>query len=304
MKNNGRILFTILSVIGAFLIGYSFLSVNKNQKEIEKDFDNYAPVKAVTLPDSYDFAGESIPLSVFYVKEQLDREVTVNTYWHSSTILWLKRAGRWFPVIEPILEEEGVPSDFKYLALIESGLQQVKSPAGAAGFWQLMEGTARDYGLEVNKYVDERYHIEKSTRAACRYIKEAFDEYDNWILVAASFNAGKRRISESIDEQYTRSFFEMHLNSETSRYVYRILAAKMIHSNPEQYGFFLTKEDLYNPLETKELVVDETIDDLPAFARKYNISYRMLKELNPWLRNDHLKVKKGLTYSIVLPLNS
>ncbi len=300
MKNSGKTVFILLSIFVVILIAVSFIDTGKKEEPVA-DLNNYAPIKSVILPVEMEFAGEEVPLDLFYVREHLDRELTINTYWHSSTILWLKRAERWFPVIEPILKEEGVPDDFKYLALIESGFMQVVSPSGATGFWQFLRGTAKDYGLEVSRYVDERYHVEKSTYAACRYIKAAYEKYNDWTLVAASFNAGKRRVTESIEEQKGKTYYDLHLNSETARYVYRILAAKEIFTNPEKYGFFLSKEDLYRPVGIKYVPVTETIDNLAEFAKSHNISYRMLKELNPWLISDKLRVPGDSSYLIALP---
>jgi hypothetical protein len=304
MKNYGKPVFIILMVIALTLIGLSFINFSENEVLPANEFDNYAPIRAVVLPDEFYFAGERAPSELFYVKEHIDRELTVNTYWHSSTLLWLKRAGRWFPVIEPILKKEGIPEDFKYLALIESGLTQAVSPSGAAGFWQFLKGTAKDYDLEISKDVDERYHVERSTMAACRYLKDSYEKYGNWTLVAAAFNAGNRRISESLEEQKGKSYYDLRLNEETARYVYRILAAKEIYRNPENYGFFLSSKDLYKPVKVDYMPVTESIDDLAAFAQSHNISYRMLKELNPWLISNRLKVSAGNTYLIAIPQGS
>ena len=225
----------------------------------------------------------------------------MNTYWHSSTLLTIKRANRWFPVIEPILAKKGIPADFKYLALIESALMNVVSPSGAAGFWQFLEKTGKEYGLEINKEVDERYHVEKATEAACDYLNKAYLKFGNWTLVAASYNAGQGRIDESIDRQQSRNFYHLYLNDETSRYIFRILAMKIIYENPVKYGFKMEKGDLYDPLDVKTVKVTSTISDLPAFARQQNTTYRMLKELNPWLRSDKLTVRGGEEYFIALP---
>jgi hypothetical protein len=260
---------------------------------------NYA--MPVPLPDTADFAGELVPMDIFYVREQFDRELTVNTYWHSATLLILKRSTRWLPVIEPILAKNGIPDDFKYLALIESGLLNVVSPSGAVGYWQFLEKTGKEYGLEINKEVDERYHVEKATEAACRYLNKSYAKFSSWTLVAASYNAGQNRIDDVIGDQTTRNFYEMYLNDETSRYIYRILAMKYICRDPVNYGFKLEKGDYYDPLETKPLVVKETISNLPLFARQQNTSYKMLKEMNPWLRSDKLTVKLAEEYVILLP---
>lgn len=255
-------------------------------------------ITAPSLPRHVDFAGEATPLSIFYVRESLDRELLVNTYWHSSTILLLKRANRWFPIVEPILKANNIPEDFKYLALIESGFTRVVSPKGAAGYWQFLEKTAREFGLEVNDYVDERYNAEKSTYAACQYILDSYDTYENWTLVAAAYNAGKRRISESLDAQNTSDYYTLYLNEETSRYVYRILAIKTIYENPEKYGFLLNEEDLYQPLDFQVLTVRESIPDLVAFAEEHTMEYRLLKELNPWMRSDKLPNSSQKMYEI------
>jgi hypothetical protein len=258
-------------------------------------------VTPVPYPDSISFAGEQVPMDIFYVREQLDRELTVNTYWHSSTLLMLKRAARWFPVIEPVLEREGIPDDFKYLSLIESGLMNVVSPSGASGFWQFLEKTAKEYGLEVNKQVDERYHVTKATEAACRYILKSYERFNNWTLVAASYNAGQNRIGASIIEQGTRDYYEMYFNEETSRYIFRALAIKLIYEYPENYGFRLKTGDLYPAHTYKKITVKNTIRSLPEWAKEQGISYKMLKELNPWLRSDKLSVKRGRSYQIMLP---
>jgi hypothetical protein len=254
------------------------------------------------LPESISFAGEKTPLELFYVKEGLDRELLINTYWHSSSIMLLKKANRWFPMIEPILKENNIPDDFKYLALIESGLSTVKSPAGAAGFWQFMEKTAREYGLEVNTFIDERYNEEKSTRAACEYFVDSYEDYQNWTLVAAAYNAGKRRISESLEQQQANNYYDLYLNEETSRYIYRILAMKIIYENPDKYGFVLSDDALYQPIPTKEIKVTATIEDLVAFAKENNISYKLLKQFNPWLRSSKLPDASGRTYYVKIPV--
>jgi hypothetical protein len=303
-------LIAILSASVALLfVGVIYLIFNQKEKKEEKEpvtesmvfveGMNYA--MPVPIPDSVTFAGEAVPTDIFYVREQLDRELTVNTYWHSSTILSIKRAHRWFTLIEPILTRNGIPEDFKYLALIESGLLNVVSPSGAAGFWQFLEKTGKEYGLKVSKEIDERYHVEKATEAACAYLNKSYIKFGNWTLVAASYNAGQGRIDETIEKQQVRNYYHMFLNEETSRYIFRILAMKTIYENPVAYGFKLEKGDLYDPLEVKKIKVTSTIHDLPAFARQQNTTYRMLKELNPWLRSDKLTVRSGEDYEIALP---
>jgi hypothetical protein len=306
-----RLIIILLSSIILLFAGlvYLFYSTIQNKREIEKEAVtetmvfvegmNYA--MPVPIPDSAHFAGEPVPTDIFYVREQFDRELTVNTYWHSATLLNLKRSARWFPVIEPILARNNIPDDFKYLALIESGLMNVVSPSGAAGYWQFLEKTGKEYGLVINKEVDERYHVVKATEAACAYLNKAFVKFGNWTLVAASYNAGQSRIEETIGKQQVRSFYHMFLNDETSRYIFRILAMKYICENPVNYGFKLEKGDLFKPHEVKTIKVTTSISDLPAFAREHNTTYRMLKELNPWLRSDKLNVKRGEEYEIALP---
>jgi hypothetical protein len=305
-------LFAILGASIALLIVvviYLFYNGKEKKEEIQEPVTeemvfvegmNYA--MPVVLPDTADFAGELVPMDIFYVKEQFDREMTVNTYWHSATLLILKRAARWLPVIEPILAKNGIPDDFKYVAMIESGLMNVVSPSGAAGYWQFLEKTGKEYGLVINREVDERYHVAKATEAACHYLKKSYLKFGNWTLVAASYNAGPNRIDDVMGDQMTRNFYEMYLNDETSRYIFRILAMKYIYTDPIRFGFKLEKGDLYDPLKNKPLVITESISDLPAFARQHKTSYRMLKELNPWLRSDKLSVKRGEEFTISLPI--
>ena len=260
-----------------------------------------SPVYSIPIPDSLDFAGEAVPLDIFYVREGLDRELTVNTYFHSATIMMLKRANRWFPVIEPILKKNNIPDDFKYLALIESGLENVVSPAGAVGFWQFLKGTAKEYNLEVNDAVDERYHVEKSTEAACRYLNESYAEYQNWTLAAASYNTGNHRISKELSKQKVSGYYDLFLSTETTRYMFRILALKLIFQNPANYGFHIPANDLYPTIPTKIIPINKTIGSLVEFARINNITYKTLKYFNPWLREDHLPNRAGKVYQIKIP---
>lgn len=256
------------------------------------------------LPKNLVFCEDKIPLNRSHVRENLDREILVNTYWHSNTFLYQKRSKRWFPYLEKILEREGVPTDLKYLALIESGLTDVVSPAGATGFWQFMKGTGEDYGLEINEYVDERYHVEKSTVAACKYLKRAYDEFGSWPLAAASYNMGKGALAKVLEKQKVSSYFDLHLNKETSRYVYRILAAKLILENSENFGFYFRKQDGYLPYQTKTLSIDTTVNDLAQFSIDQGINYQILRLLNPWIINYSLPNKEGKTYYILIPKNS
>lgn len=280
-------------------------NIRENYKDTTISYQEYInqhyQVFAMPMPRELNLCGDRVPLNKLYVRDQLDREILVNTYWHSNTFLFQKRAARWFPSIERILKQEGVPDDIKYLALIESGLDNVVSPAGATGFWQFMEGTAKDYGLEINQYVDERYHLEKSTRAACKYMKRAYKTFGNWSLAAASYNMGEGALSKAIKIQKVNSYFDLHLNKETSRYVYRILAAKLILSNSADFGFYYRPQESYEPYRFYTVEVDTTINDLPQFALNQGANYQLLKLLNPWIRNYSLPNDGETTYTIKLP---
>ncbi|MAI23520.1 MAG: murein transglycosylase [Crocinitomicaceae bacterium] len=262
----------------------------------------WAQNRAPEVPSQDDLAGEAVPFESFGVREQLDREMVVNTYHHSSTMLYLKRASRWFPVIESILKEKGLPDDFKYLAVIESGLSQVVSPAGAAGFWQFMKGTAPQYGLRITEEIDERYHVVKSTYAACDYLLDANKEFGSWALAAASYNMGKAGVRRDLEEQKVDTYWELHLNSETARYVYRLLAIKAIFEDPESYGFSIQPDALYQPFETRTVWVTSSIDDLSAFALEKGANLKALKTLNPWLRSNRLTLAVGDSIGVKIPI--
>ncbi len=256
---------------------------------------------AARLPEQLTFAGETVPLDDPEVRERLDRELTVTGYWHSNTIQNLKLANRWFPIIEGTLKANGVPDDFKYLAMAESGLRNVISPSNAHGYWQFLEATAEHYDLVVNGEVDERYDMEKSTQAACAYLKDAYKRFGNWTLAAASYNAGMGAIEGAVNYQDQNSYYDLYFREETSRYVFRALAFKIIYEHTQEYGFFLTKEDLYEPLAYTTVEVTATISNLAAFAKEHNTNYKLLKYYNPWLRSDMLTVKPGQKYSIKIP---
>ena len=259
-------------------------------------------IKALKIPENLNFAGERVPIEKQDIKERIDRELLVNTYWQSNGLLYFKRSHKFFPIIEPILKKYGIPDDFKYLALIESGLQNVTSPAGAKGFWQLMPATAKEYGLEVNSNVDERYNLEKSTIAACQYLLESKEQFGNWTLVAASYNAGKRGISRRIEAQKVNDYYDLLLVDETARYLPRIVAVKEIINHPKKYGFIFDKEDLYNNVRTKTLKIDTVITDLASFAKNQEINYKILKIHNPWLRENKLNNKSRRLYEIKIPI--
>lgn len=258
-------------------------------------------IKALPVPGNLDFAGETVPLEDPDVYERMDRELLVNTYWQSNALLLMKRATKYFPIIEPVLREEGIPEDFKYLAVIESGLTQAVSPAKAVGFWQILEGTGKEYGLEINENVDERYHIEKSTRVAADYLKKAKQRFGSWTLAAASYNAGQYGVDKQLDRQKVKNYYDLLLGEETGRYVFRILALKEIMKNPEKYGFDYQESDLYAPITLEKVKVDTVVKNFPDFAQKFGINYKILKIHNPWLRDDHLKNSSRKTYFIDIP---
>lgn len=265
------------------------------------NLSNPYQVFALPMPGELDFAGEPVPMERTDVRESLDRELHVNTYWHSQTFLFFKRANRWFPLIEKILEDNEIPQDFKYLCLIESGLDNVVSPSGASGFWQFMKSTGQDYGLEINSNIDERYHVVKATKAACNYLKNAYEKLGSWTLAAASYNMGKAGVQNSLESQLTNSYYDLELNSETARYVYRILAVKQIITHPNDYGFHFKAEELYPQFQTQTILIDSTINNLAEFAIENGTTYKLIKLLNPWLRQDNLQVSDGREYEVLIP---
>ena len=262
--------------------------------------DFMANARTLDLPDSLLFAHEPVPLHLADVRERLDRELHINVYWHSSTIFLLKRARRWLPQISTILEKHGIPEDFKYVAVIESGLSNVTSPSDAVGFWQFVEGTGKEYGLEINKYVDERYDPLKATEAACLYLKDAHERFQNWTNVAASYNRGMNGLRRAIENQQTDNYYDLYLNSETSRYMFRVLACKEIFEHPEKYGFEISEDHLYLPEEVTHVEVTETIEDLVQFSIDHGTNYKLLKRFNPWLMDYKLPVKKEKVYRIAV----
>ena len=251
--------------------------------------------------DDVYFADERVPLEMFNIRERYERELLSNTYFHSNTMLMLKRSKRWFPVIEPILEKHGIPEDFKYLCVIESNLSNVVSPAGAAGFWQFMKGTAEDFGLKVNKDIDMRYNVELETEAACKYFLKAYERFGSWTLVAAAYNAGTSRVSKFMKEQGVTSYYDMLMAEETERYVFRILAVKTIFENPEKYGIHVSPKLSYEPYRYDIVKVNKSVKSWAEFAKEHDITYKLLKVFNPWLRSNTLKVNKGEVYEIKIP---
>lgn len=254
------------------------------------------------IPDYYVIAGDTVDLRSYENRERLDLELCSFRYSHINTTLSIKRANRYFPLIERILKEEGIPDDMKYLAVVESSLNPMaRSYAGAAGMWQFMEGTARDFGMKVDKYVDERYNIEKATRCACRYFRQAYAKFGDWLSVAASYNAGQADITRFRNSQYEEDPTGLWLANETSRYMFRLIAVKIIFSNPERFGFSLKASDLYPQLDYRVIRVDSTINSLGIFARNNGITYYQLKDANPWLRSTSLKCENGEVFYIKVP---
>ena len=262
--------------------------------DMKDNFTNYLPV----LPDKLDFCGEKVPLEYFDVRESLERELLKTMYWHSETFLYIKRANRYFPVMSKILKENNVPQDFLYLCVTESGMTHAVSPAKAVGFWQLLEATGKENGLEVTSEVDERYNVEKSTEAACKYLKQAYEKFGNWTMVAAAYNCGQAGAQRLIRNQGETSYYDLKHNTETGRYVYRILAYKLLLSHPEDYGFVYREKDLYPIIKTETIEVDSTINDLYSFGKQVTGTYKMLKLLNPWLRDTKLTNPNGNVYKI------
>lgn len=264
----------------------------------QNSIDSTQKIEPLRIAGELFFAGEKVPLEDPEVFERLDRELQINVFWHSNTLLTMKLANRYFPVIEKILAEEGVPNDFKYLPLIESGFRDVVSPSGAAGFWQFLAPTAKLYNLEVRADIDERYHVEKSTRAACAYLKKAKERLGNWTAAAASYNIGLQGMADRCKTQNSNNYYDLLLTQETSRYVFRMLAMKAIFANPEAAGYYIKSEDLYQPFSYKTITVDTPITNIASFAADFGLQYRHIKLLNSWLRDNYLHNKDRKVYEI------
>ena len=299
IRNNTLIGIILLAITMAFCINATLPL--QNDEQTERDFHNAYKIYNVPLPSKLDFAGEEVPLEYGFVHENIEREITVNTYWASATMLIMKRANRYLPAMKPIFKKYGVPEDMGYLAMIESQLVNVISPAAAVGFWQFTKDAALENKLEVSDEVDERYNVILSTEAACQFMKSCYDRLGSWTLAAAAYNAGRTRIVTAVTDQNQHNFYHLYLNEETSRYLYRILALKIIMQEPVRYGFNLRNKDLYAPIPTDKIVVDYGIPDLNAFAVKNGVSYKTLKDFNPWLRKPKLTNKNKDSYTLLLP---
>jgi len=316
MKKNVLVAIVAIALITGFGAAYALQKTNWFLKDKVNVFDktrtetpqvvfntridSTQKVEPLRISGEITFAGERVPLEDPDVFERMDRELQVNAFWHSNTLLTMKLANRYFPDIERVLAEEGVPNDFKYLPLIESGFRDVVSPSKAAGFWQFLEPTAKLYDLDVRAEVDERYNVEKSTRAACKYLKQAKEKLGNWTLAAASHNMGMAGMAEKCKIQQTDNYYNLLLTQETSRYVFRMLSMKIIFSNPEACGYYLKAEDLYQPFAYNMVTVDTPITNITAFAAQFGLQYRHIKLLNSWLRDNHMHNKERKVYEIKL----
>lgn len=286
--NKTFFLFAIFLICGFLIYASSYQNVPKKNH--------------VDYPSEMDFCGEKVPTNQADVKERLDREMLVNINLNASTAILIKRANKVFPIIEPILAKYNVPDDFKYLAVIESGLINAISPSGAKGVWQFMPGTAKESKLEITEQVDERYHIEKSTQAACEYLIKAKNKFGNWTVAAASYNGGITGLQNHINFQQTSDYYNLWLTDETARYMFRILALKEIMKNPEKYGYLIPKEALYPKINTKKIMIDSSITNLSTFAISQGINYKILKTHNQWLRDKKLDNPTKKTYEIEIPI--
>jgi len=295
-----NLLLGITSIIAITFIISSFSKNSETTLPINKPTsfkENYG-IFPVEIPKNIEYAGEKVPIENFDVFESLDREMLINTYWQSQTLIIIKKSKRYFPIIEPILKENGVPDDLKYLAVAESGLSNVTSPSGAKGFWQFLKGTATDHKLEINTEVDERYHLEKATQAACEFLKKSYDKYGSWSMAAASYNMGRRNLSQYANRQKSNNYYDLILGDETGRYVYRLIALKLIMQTPNKFGFYIKPNHKYPKIDYTVIEIDTAVNHWADFAHANDINYKILKELNPWLRENKLTNAKRKTYQI------
>jgi membrane-bound lytic murein transglycosylase D len=299
MKSSKRILILISISIVTILF---YNAIYKTESDPKTHTHRTYKIKALKLPTGLNLAGEKVPIEINDVKERMERELLVNTYWQSNGILLLKRANKYFPILEPLLKKYNLPDDFKFLALAESGFTDETSSVGAAGMWHFMRATGKEYGLEINDNVDERYNIQKSTEVAAEYLIKARENLGSWTLAAAAYNAGNYGVSRRLETQQVTSYYDAKLPNETERYVFRILALKEIISNPKKYGFIFDREDLYTLEETRIVKVDTIITNLALFAKKFGMNYKELKIHNPWLRENRLNNKSNKLYEIRVPL--
>ncbi|HLG32504.1 MAG TPA: lytic transglycosylase domain-containing protein [Ignavibacteriaceae bacterium] len=302
IKNNHPLVyFFLLGVISTLGAIYVLSILYFSEKGAAENFPQDYKIISPRMPGNLEFAGEKVPLEDYEVYERMEREFIVHTYFHSYTIFAIKRANRWFPVIEPILKKNSIPDDFKYLMVAESNMENVISPAGATGFWQFLKETGIKYELEINDLVDERYHVEKSTEAACKYLKESYAQFGSWTMAAASYNMGTNGTQNQVERQKTDNYYNLMLNIETSRYLGRIISLKYIMQNPDLYGFDIKKNELYDPLKFKEIILDSSVSDIAEYAESLGMNYKILKMYNPWLRDNYLNNSTKITYKIKIP---
>ena len=302
---NRKSALTALVLIGTIIIILSiaqgFKGFNNSPEKEIPSIDTIYSIRSFKLPDNVIFAGDKMPLDNFDTRESLEREILISAYRHSSTILIIKRANRYLPMIEKILRKNNIPDDFKYLVAAESEYSNMISPVGATGFWQIMPETGREEGMEINTVVDERYDVEKSTQFACEYFQKSYEKYGDWTLAAASYNGGRSGINEQIEIQQQNNYYDLLLSEETARYIFRAVAYKLVITDPERYGFNIGKDDLYPELNYFEVKVDSAITNFSDFAEKFGTNYKMLKFLNPWLRKPYMTPKPNKKYLIKIP---
>ena len=296
MNKTGLLLLITISSIFIFSV-YKGTEDENHQVKFNKNYAIFSP----NQPDEIIFSGERMPLEQADINERFDKELLVNTYWQSQTILFIKKAHKYFPIIEPILKEEGIPEDFKYLAIAESGLANIVSPSGATGFWQIMKATAKEQGLQINNEVDERYHLVKSTKAACNYLNEAYLKFGSWTLAAAAYNMGMTGLEKQLKRQNVFNYYDLLLNNETARYIFRISAIKEILTHQKTYGFQIREKDLYTLPPLKKVLLDSSVINFANYAKELNINYKILKEYNPWLRQAELNNETNVAYFVTVP---
>ncbi|MEO9569971.1 MAG: lytic transglycosylase domain-containing protein [Polaribacter sp.] len=293
----------ILSLLSILIVTFLFYNaINKSEADPKTSTHKTYKIKSLELPNNLNLAGERVPLEISDVRERMDRELLVNTYWQSNGLLLIKRANKYFPILEPLLKKYDLPDDFKYLALAESAFIDETSSAGAAGMWHFMKTTGKEFGLEINKNVDERYNIEKSTKVAAEYLKKSKERFNSWTLAAAAYNAGNYGISKRLKTQEVDSYYDALLPDETERYVFRIIALKEVISNPKKYGFVYEEKDLYTLAKTRTIKVDTAISNITRFAKKFGLTYKEFKIHNAWLRENKLNNKSRKLYEIKIPI--
>jgi hypothetical protein len=297
----GKAALGVLLLFSAGFVLTIFVSANNGNTLSVDNEESMTMASSWAIPENVTFAGEPMPMQNFDTRESLDRELNATAYRHGSTLLTIKRAERYFPEIEKILRENGIPDDFKYLACAESDLSNVISPAGATGFWQIMEGTGKEAGMTINREIDDRYNLAKSTKFACDYFKKAYEKYGSWTMAAASYNNGFKGLSEQVEIQKETNYYDLLLNEETARYIFRIVSLKLVISDPSAYGFMVRPEERYRPIPCKEVKVDTTVTSFEQFARHFDTNYKILKFLNPWLRKPFLTNVEGREYIIRVP---